>query len=647
MNWSGLLFCCLFSFSSLLSTAQVILHGRIIDASSKEPLAYATLSINNLGIGTASNMDGDWTLQIPSSAANEMVSVSFMGYTSKTINVSALSENATILLQPKSYQMADVVVTQKDFCKEFLKKAWDAIPQNYPTGPTLCEGFYRETERLKDSTFLYFDEAVLDIYKNSYKNTVNFGQIRVEKSRKNVFPGIDSINDVWFYGGPHFPIDKDIVFSRWDFIKPSEYANWKIELVGSMRDSVSNIYVLSFKNKKLPNSSFQGKMYIDRDNYAFVGFDFWRAGFSNLNGRQLPDMDYVPGMTSLKIGYIEQNGIYHLGYINYKTNGLNTTSRKRIYKDIEYVTTSIQTKDVTPIPFSQQFDSHDILSILAQPYDSSYWKDYNILEQSKLMNNQAALTYQKDEALKQLTKTYNKELTEEEKVLLFLKRFTFDGGIAYLPVRYKGGSHDLTWGGNSWGAEEVPTTAFGISTMDGIRFELNKKWMLTGTVSTALYGIEQLQMDLGAAYRVSLAPSGRLFFMDLGLAASSVTSRLTLATLSNTGGNLVLDGKTFDSDKLLLKAGKSGLGLKPSIGFSVRMGKQYELFTDASWFQSLLLKKEYLQLKEADGFFLSRQSVKTDWNRATLQLNVDGQAVHTPRFEVQPWNIRIGIRSGF
>jgi hypothetical protein len=366
-----------------------------------------------------------------------------------------------------------------------------------------------------------------------------------------------------------------------------------------------------------------------------------------LNGRQLPDMDYVPGMTSLKIGYIEQNGIYHLGYINYKTNGLNTTSRKRIYKDIEYVTTSIQTKDVTPIPFSQQFDSHDILSILAQPYDSSYWKDYNILEQSKLMNNQAALTYQKDEALKQLTKTYNKELTEEEKVLLFLKRFTFDGGIAYLPVRYKGGSHDLTWGGNSWGAEEVPTTAFGISTMDGIRFELNKKWMLTGTVSTALYGIEQLQMDLGAAYRVSLAPSGRLFFMDLGLAASSVTSRLTLATLSNTGGNLVLDGKTFDSDKLLLKAGKSGLGLKPSIGFSVRMGKQYELFTDASWFQSLLLKKEYLQLKEADGFFLSRQSVKTDWNRATLQLNVDGQAVHTPRFEVQPWNIRIGIRSGF
>ena len=628
-------------------TQPFTLHGKIIDASSKVPLAYATLSINKLGIGTASNMDGDWTLQVPASAASEVLSVSFMGYTSRTVNISELSGNATIQLQPKSYQMAEIVVTGNDFCKEFLKKAWDAIPQNYPTQPTLCEGFYRETERLKDSTFLYFNEAVLDVYKNSYKNTTNFGQIRVEKSRKNVFPGIDSINDVRFYGGPHFPNDLDIVFSRWDFIRPSDYSNWKIELIGSLKDSVSNIYILSFKNKKLPNSSFQGKMYIDRDSYAFVGFDFWRAGLSNLAAAQLPNMEYVPGMTSVKIGYIEQNGIYNLGYINYKTNGLNTASKKRIYKDIEYVTTSIQKDSVTPIPFSQQFDYTDILSIEAQPYDSSYWKDYNILEQSKLMNNQANLSYKKEEALQQLTKTYNRELTAEEKALLFLKRFTFDGGIAYLPVHYTGGTHDLTYQGNTWGSQEVKTTAFGISSMDGIRFELNKKWSLTGTISTALYGVEQLQMDLGAAYRISLAPSGRLIFMDLGMAASNVTTRLELCKLSNPGGNLVLDGKTFDSKNLVLKAGRTGFGLKPSIGFSVRMGKQYELFTDASWFQSLLFKRDYLQLKEADGFFLTRQSVKTEWNNPALQLKVNGQTMNSPRFEVQPWNVRIGIRSGF
>ncbi len=662
MKYNNLFLCGIILFQSISGVAQttstettisktapietsfpISLHGSVIDAKSKEPLAFATLSIHKLGIGTASNMDGEWKLQASASASTEVLSVSFMGYTARNINISDLTGNSTIMLQPKSYQMTEVVVTQNDFCKEFLQKAWEAIPQNYPAQPTLCEGFYRETERLKDSTFLYFNEAVLDVYKNSYKNTINFGQIRVEKSRKNVFPGIDSINDVRFYGGPHFPNDLDIVFSRWDFIKPSEYSNWKFELIGSLKDSISNIYILSFKNKKLPNSSFQGKIYIDRDNYAFVGFDFWRAGFSNLNMNQLPDMEYIPGMTSIKIGYTEQNGTYNLGYINYKTSGLNTASRKRIFKDIEYVTTSIQTKEVLPIPFGQQFDYTDILSIEAQPYDSSYWKDYNILEQSKIMNNQATLSYNKDEALKQLTMTYNKELTAQEKALLFLKRFTFDGGFAYLPVTYPGGSHKLTYGSKIWNLPNVKTTAFGISTMDGIRFELNKKWFLTGTVSTALYGVEQLQMDLGAAYRVSLAPSGRWIFLDLGLAASSLTTRLELGSLSNTGGNLVLDGKTFDSDQMVLKAGKSGFGLKPSIGFSVRMGKQYEFFTAASWFEGLLFNKDYLQLKEADGFFLSRQSVKMGWNN----LKVNGQTVNAPRFEVQPWNIRIGIRSGF
>ncbi|HET9570534.1 MAG TPA: carboxypeptidase-like regulatory domain-containing protein [Bacteroidales bacterium] len=648
-------YCLLLLMSTLLASAQtepsnnqtITLHGRITDATNMEPLAFATLSINKLGIGTASNMDGDWTLQIPASASTETLSVTFMGYTTRTIPVSELVGNVTIQLQPKSYQMAEVVVTQKDFCKEFLQKAWNAIPYNYPTQPTRCEGFYRETERLKDSTFLYFNEAVLDVYKNSYKNTTNFGQIRVEKSRKNVFPGIDSINDVRFYGGPHFPNDLDIVFSRWDFIKPSEYSNWKIELVGTLKDSISDIYVLSFKNRKLPNSSFQGKMYIDRDSYAFIGFDFWRAGLSNLAGAQLPDMEYIPGMTSIKIGYTEQNGMYHLGFINYKTNGLNTASKKRIYKDIEYVTTSIQTDSVTPIPFGEQFDYTDILSIEAQPYDSSYWKDYNILEQSKLMNNQANLSYQKQEALQQLTKTYNKELTDSEKALLFLKRFTFDGGIAYLPIHYPGGTHELINNGTSLSSQPVKSAAFGISTQDGIRFELNKKWSLTGTISTALFGVEQLQLDLGAAYRISLAPSGRWIFMDLGLAASNVTTKLELFKFDNPGGNLVLDHKTFDSEKLVLKAGKTGFGLKPSIGFSVRAGKQYELFTDASWFQALLLKRDYLQVKEANGFFLSRQSYKTNWNDPALQLKVNGATVTTPPFEVQPWNIRIGIRSGF
>jgi len=619
------------------------LHGRIVDSQTGYPLSFATVSINRLGIGTASNLDGDWSLLIPANTVDEKLTFTFMGYTTKTVNLSQLSEKPTVSMQAKSFEMAEVIVVPRDFCKEFLGKAYAAIPENYPTRATLCEGFYRETQRVNDSLFLYFNEAVLNVYKNTYRNTINFGQIEVEKSRKNVFPGIDSINDVRFYGGPHFPNDLDIVFSRWDFIRPSEYNNWQYDLVGLYKDSIASVYTIAFKNKKSPHSNFQGRMFIDRDSYAFLGFELTRAGINTLNRQTLPDMAYIPGNTTIKIGYIPQKGKYNLGYINYKTNGINTASKTRVYKDIEYVTTSIRTDSVSAIPFSKQFDYTDILSIEAQSFDSTYWKDYNILEKSKILNRQTDLIYQKGQAMDQLTKVYNRELTDQEKTLLFLKRFTFDGGLAVHPISYLGGYHEISYHGMAYSGE-VPTQRFGISTMDGIRFELNKKFSLVGTISTALYGIEQVQFDLGASYRVSLIPSGRWFFLDLGLAASTVKTKLDICQLNNPA-DITIGGKMFDADKIDLKAGKSALGVKPILGLAVRMGKKYELFTDGSYFLPLLLKKEYLQFKEAEGFFLNRKSVKVKWDEVTYSVN--GTTVTQPRFDVMPYQFRIGIRSGF
>ena len=626
------------------------LKGLILDAETGEPLDFATISIPSMGLGTASNRDGVWKMQVPALAKTKQLVITFLGYIEKRLSIQELEGEIKIRLQPKNYQIPEIVVTQRDFCKEFLQKAWDAIPDNYPINPSLTEGFYRETQRLKDSTFLYFNEAVLSVYKNTYKNNTNFGQIKVEKSRKNVFPGIDSINDVRFYGGPHFPNDLDIVFSRWAFIKPSEYKNWKIEVAGSYKDSSdnnSNIYVFTFKNKKLPNSNFQGKMFIDAETYAYVGFEFWRAGLSALAATQLPNMEYIPGMTSIKIGYTKQADKNYLSYINYRTNGYNTISQKRVYKDIDYVTTSIQTNAVKPIPFTEQFDYTDILSIQAQPYDSSYWKDYTILEESKMMQNQSNLTYGKEDALKQLTTVYNKELTNQEKTLLFLKRFTFDGGVSYLPIQSLNGIHDLTIDGTTFDPMNVSKGNFGISAMDGIRFELNKVWSVFGRISTVFYGFELLQGDLGINYRIPLAPKGRWVFLDLGLSASSQNSKLELGTLNNPSQNTTILGKNFDSEKILLKAANAGMGFKPSVSIAVRMGKQYELFTEASWYKNLVFKKNYLQLKEKSGGLFNRTSVKVNWNDPALQLDIDGRSINHPQFDLNPLNFRIGIRSGF
>jgi hypothetical protein len=183
--------------------------------------------------------------------------------------------------------------------------------------------------------------------------------------------------------------------------------------------------------------------------------------------------------------------------------------------------------------------------------------------------------------------------------------------------------------------------------MDGIRFELTKNISLFGTISTALYGMDQIHSDLGANYRISIFPKGRWIFLDLGLAASVVNSKLRVCTIDNSNTNLIIGGKTFDSESIEVKAGNSSTGAKGVVGLSIRMGKQYELFVDGSYYLPMILKHEYVQFKEVDGPFLGKKSAKVNWGDPDLYFYVGDTRQTTPRLEIAPNYFRIGIRSGF
>ncbi len=643
----------------VLREESFTLSGQVLDAETDETAPYVSIRVERLGLMTVSNEDGRWTLKLPSTAAKEIISFKYLGYSTQSIDISRLPNTSVVYLKPSSVELKEVVISpEKKF--EILRGAWNAITTNYPVEPTLTQGFYRETQRVNDSLFLYFNEAVLNVFKNTYRNNQNFGQIEVTKSRKNVFPGIDSINDVRFYGGPHFPNELDIVFSRWDFIKPSDFKNWSYDLEGGFSDNGHFVYTIAFKHKVSPLSNFQGRMFIDGDSYAYLGFELKRFGLASFNSAEdlSTDAEYVSGTTSIEIGYVEKGDKYILGHINYKTNGINTVSQVRVFKDIEYVTTSIRTESVEPIPYERQFDYTDILSIEADNYDQGFWKDYNVLQESQLQTKQTQLLYGQEKAIEQLTRVYNTELTQQEKTLLFLKRFTFEGGFSFHPLQSKGGNYVIGYGMDPLFStipptgDQAETISFGLSTTDGIRFSLNKNWSLFGTISTALYGMDQFQTSLGLNFRTPLFPSGRWVFLDLGLGPDFSTSMQKLGKMVVPGGNVTIEGKKLEAPFLQVKAGQQAFGAIGKAGISVRMGKQYELFAEGNY-QLRLLKRSFVQFKEGDGFFLTRSKSKVDWNNANLYLWLDEHQqgnymrMTSPTFNVEPWYIRIGIRSGF
>ena len=98
---------------SLTAGAQErTITGTIMDGEiANEPLIGATVSagVGTMRKGTVTDYDGHFTLKV--SADITALTVSYMGYESKVVNLKAGTNNYTVTLMPDSKSMNEVVVT--------------------------------------------------------------------------------------------------------------------------------------------------------------------------------------------------------------------------------------------------------------------------------------------------------------------------------------------------------------------------------------------------------------------------------------------------------------------------------------------------------------------------------------------------------
>lgn len=84
--------------------------GKILDAVSKEPIAYASILVNK-SVHLISNGEGDFSISDQINQANTTFDVSYLGYVSQTISIEQLrNKNYIITLQPSIYELNPVEV---------------------------------------------------------------------------------------------------------------------------------------------------------------------------------------------------------------------------------------------------------------------------------------------------------------------------------------------------------------------------------------------------------------------------------------------------------------------------------------------------------------------------------------------------------
>jgi len=177
----------LFLYNINLLAQESLLKGVIVDSESKIPISGANISILNSSIGTISNSEGKFLLNIPKDYNDEIMIFSFMGYKSLRFDINSFKNDSIILLNPSTIVLDEIILSASKIslaANEIIQKAFDNYDKNFPTKPYLAKGFLRHVEKNKKE-YKWLVESAITLYDNSEKHNDAIIKINVDEIRKS------------------------------------------------------------------------------------------------------------------------------------------------------------------------------------------------------------------------------------------------------------------------------------------------------------------------------------------------------------------------------------------------------------------------------------------------------------------------------
>lgn len=375
-----------------------LLHGKVIDRRSGDPLAYATIALYGTSLGSITNQEGEFSFKIPAHLSDPVLVISFMGFKQKLIPVVyPLRENLTIAMERELIPLQEVIIRFSDPVL-LLKEAMDRFPENYLDEHATMTAFYRESVK-RSSHFLIYSEAVLDVAKAPYDANLQSDAIRIRKGRKITDVTAEDTIMVKLRSGISTSFNLDVIKHRPDFLQADFTERYDLEFSDLMIYGERLVYVISFKQKSgIPEPLFQGQLYLDQESLALLAADFeynpeliHKAPGLFLVSRS-PSIRITPLMARYHVEYRKLNTRYHLSQVRAEV-GLRVRKKRRWIGSkytiaIEMAITDVIRGQRLRIDPSDRVRPNVVLSDEKFEFDPLFWGIYNTIEpESSLMES--------------------------------------------------------------------------------------------------------------------------------------------------------------------------------------------------------------------------------------------------------------------
>ena len=372
------------------------LSGKIIDEKKEEPIIYASVSVFNKPIGTITNTDGDFLLKIHPDHIYDTIVISSMGYSQIRMPAYKLLDEDLIIMNPVSIRIKEVKVTAISPLK-LLQNIRANLDKNYSQHSKSMTAFYRETVQ-QDGSYMSASEAVIEILKAPYTNTLRTDLVRLIKGRRS--PNVKPFQWLNFklQGGPFTIVKLDAIKTMESFIDEKFENSYIYSISKVVWYNDIPCYVLTFKPiTGFVEQGFVGEMYVHRETFAVVHINFYlnKAGLKDAESilikKKPRGVKAKPTYVHYNVSYQQYNGVWQLATaqasVKFKIRSRRDKINSEYHSISDLMITDIHPTELKRFPREEQFNQRDIFVEMIGEYDQKFWENYNIIKPDEELQN--------------------------------------------------------------------------------------------------------------------------------------------------------------------------------------------------------------------------------------------------------------------
>ena len=384
--------------AGLAAQAQQVVSGIVKDRQTGDALSHVSITAEGSEVHTVTNDDGRFTLKVKNSP--KYIQLSHIGYKTRRQQLDGQTEGLQIMMTSHVVSLDELIVSVNDPLS-IVRAAMQRIETNYPMHPELMRCFYREVTR-RGSRHIAVAEAVMDMYKTSYKFGPSGDAVSILKGRRLMSMKSRDTLGVKIQGGPVVPLMADVAKNPEYMLNEDDLSQCKLYLKQPAKLNDRLHYVIEVVPHDITLYPLMGGLlYIDQESLAITRAELeldvrdWRSASEYMLVKKPAGLRFRPKQLTMIIGYTtDLQGVTRMNYLRNEMR-FNCDWKRRLFASAfttvsEMVVTDFLAsgRDAKRPSGRSSFGIRDRFYDRVEYFDDpDFWADYNIIEPTESLEN--------------------------------------------------------------------------------------------------------------------------------------------------------------------------------------------------------------------------------------------------------------------